>query len=168
MRTEPQPTQPPLKPTETLVEATGTSIPATHTPTTINVLNTDDPVCENGSRGVSSPATPPPQGGISTDMDSMFPPAPPAKVEAMYSTSMIVLTWGGTGTDVDQFYKVYGNVDGEECWQLIGILPIEGDNKGGYEFDILLPLQIEMQIFAITTVDIYGNESAQSIAEIID
>ena len=101
-------------------------------------------------------------------MDSMFPPAPPAKVEVIYSESGVLLTWGGTGTDVDQFYKVYRAKEGDECWQLIGIKPIEGDNKGGYEFDILIIVQTETHIFAITTVDIYGNESDLSIAEALD
>jgi hypothetical protein len=102
------------------------------------------------------------------EMDSMFPPAPPAKVEADHSASGIVLTWGGTGTDVDQFYKIYQNGEGDDCWQLIDIVPIEGDNKGRYEFNVLTTVQTETHIFAITTVDIYGNESDLSISEALD
>lgn len=102
------------------------------------------------------------------EMDSMFPPAPPAKVEAAYSGSRIILIWGGTGTDVDQFYKIYKKEEGDDCWQFIDIVSIEGDNKGAYEFDVLITLQTETYIFAITTVDIYGNESDLSIADVLD
>ena len=98
----------------------------------------------------------------------MFPPAPPAIVEAVYSASGIVLTWGGTGTDVDQFYKIYQREEGDDCWQFIGIASVEGDNKGGYEFNVAITVQTETQNFAITTVDIYGNESDLSIAEAFD
>ena len=167
-RTDPPPTQPPPEPTGAQVEATATSLPATQTPITINVQDTGDPFCENGQQGGSSPATPSPQAGISMEMDSMFPPAPPAILEAVYSASGTVLTWGGTGTDVDQFYKIYQREEGDDCWQLIGIESIEGDNKGGYEFDVVITVQTETQIFAITTVDIFGNESDLSIAEAFD
>jgi hypothetical protein len=168
MQTEPLPTQPPPEPTRTQVEPTATSIPATQTPITINVQDIGGQFCENGPQGGSSPATPSPQAGISIEMDSMFPPAPPAIVEAVYSASGIVLTWGGTGTDVDQFYKIYQREEGDDCWQLIGIVSIEGDNKGGYVFNVVNTDQTETQIFAITTVDIYGNESDFSITEAFD
>jgi hypothetical protein len=110
--------------------------------------------------------TPSPQAGISAAMDSMIPPAPPAKVEAAFSTNRVLLTWIGTGTDVDQFYKIYQRKKGGECWQLIGVKMIEGDNKGGYQFEITAIVLTGEIIYAVTTVDIYGNESIQSIAEL--
>ena len=97
----------------------------------------------------------------------MIPPSPPAKVEVIYSEAGVLLTWGSTGTDVDQFYKVYRSKKGDECWQLIGIKPIEGDNKGGYEFEATITVQTDSYIYAITTVDIYGNESDLSMADIL-
>ncbi|MFC1921742.1 hypothetical protein ACFLY4_00500 [Chloroflexota bacterium] len=167
-RTDPPPTQPSPEPIGVQVEPTATSRPATQTPITINVQDTGGQFCENGPQDVSSPATPSPQAGISMEIDSMFPPAPPAIVEAVYSASGILLTWGGTGTDVDQFYKIYQREEGDDCWQFIGIASVEGDNKGGYEFNVAITVQTETQNFAITTVDIYGNESGLSIAEAFD
>jgi hypothetical protein len=98
-------------------------------------------------------------------MDSMIPPAPPAKVEAAISANTVLITWSGTGTDVDQYYKIYQRKLGDECWQLIGVKKIEGDNKGGYKFEIKAIVLTNEIIYAVTTVDIYGNESIQSIAK---
>ena len=170
--TETLPTQPPPQPTERTIESTE-SIPeptepsplATHTSPAVSAQITDLTVCEGLPDGTPSPGTPTSQAGISVEIDSMFPPAPPAKVEGIYSESGILLTWGGTGTDVDQFYKVYLMMEGDDCWQLISIKMIEGDNKGGYEFEAIGIVQTENTTFAITTVDIYGNESILSIAE---
>jgi hypothetical protein len=174
IKTEPLSTRPPPQPTETIVETTELiaeptepSKVATHTPPVSSAPKSGFPVCDSLQDGVPSPATPSPQAGISVEMDSMFSPAPPAKVEVIYSEAGVLLTWGSTGTDVDQFYKVYRSKEGDECWQLIGIKPIEGDNKGGYEFEAIITVQTETYIYAITTVDIYGNESDLSMADIL-
>ncbi len=95
-------------------------------------------------------------------MDALIPPAPPARVEARQADDGIVVSWQGTGTDVDQFYKVYRKTSGEECWQAIGIQLIEGDNKGGYLFNVPLDERADEYAYAVTTVDIYGNESELS------
>jgi hypothetical protein len=169
--TEPIPTQMPTQtpqnsaaPTKVNTEPPEIVQPASPTPPLISASAADLPTCEPQIASDESPATPSPQAGISVGMDSMIPPAPPAKVELNYSVQATHLTWGGTGTDVDQFYRVYLIKDGDECWQPVGVKQIEGDNKGGYQFEITNPSPEEATVFAVTTVDIYGNESSLSIA----
>ncbi len=170
---EPSPTQPapqPVEPTTEPVTETTDLVPEPTEPTPASTIASSPKsgftVCDALPGGVDSPASPLPQAGISVEMDSMFPPAPPAKVELIYSEAGVLLIWGGTGTDVDQFYKIYRSKEGDDCWQLIGVKTIVGDNKGGYEFETIGIVQTDAYIFAITTVDIYGNESNLSIAEI--
>ena len=89
----------------------------------------------------------------------MIPPAPPAKVELSVSDGGVVVTWQGTGTDVDEFYNIYQRVAGDECWVHVGAVPIEGENIGWYEYYGILTSKANTHSYAVTTVDIYGNES---------
>lgn len=112
-------------------------------------------------------ATPSPQAGISVEVDRLIPPAPPARVEANLRDGSVVVTWQGTGTDVDQFYQVYRREKASECWQLVGMVEVEGENEGEYRFDAPMTEQPENVAYAVTTVDIYGNQSELStLAEI--
>ena len=96
------------------------------------------------------------------ELDSLIPPAPPTKVELSISEGGVVITWQGTGTDVDEFYTIYQRVAEDECWIHIGAVPIQGKNTGGYEFYVILTNKANTHSFAVTTVDIYGNESVLS------
>jgi hypothetical protein len=174
-RQEPSPSQLPPHPTEIIPEtteiittATETSKPPTSTLPVANPPTHGFTVCDEKPDDLPPPATPSPQAGIPVELDSTFPPAPPAKVEGISSESSVLLTWGGTGTDVDQFYKAYRRMEGDECWQLIGTILAEGDNKGGYQFESIGIVQAENYIYTITTIDIYGNESNLLIAEILN
>lgn len=104
-------------------------------------------------------ATPSPEAGISVEVDRLIPPAPPARVEAVVRDGNVLVTWQGTGTDVDQFYQVYLREEESECWQLIGIVEVEGENEGEYSFDAPMTEQPANYTYAVTTVDIYGNQS---------
>ncbi len=74
------------------------------------------------------------------------------------------MTWQGTGTDVDQSYNVYQLETEKECWVLIGTKPVEGENQGVYTFDTVKSGQPDANFYAVTTIDIYDNESDLSIA----
>jgi hypothetical protein len=165
--TEPLPTQPAPQATETEIEPQDTTSPTPNPLTTTSTPWSAFLACDVQPGNDAPPATPSPQAGITSALDSAIPPAPPAKVEAVYSADGVLLTWGGTGTDVDQFYKIYQRKQGDECWQYIGIKMIEGDNKGGYQFEVNGIVETDPSMFAITTVDIYGNESIQSMAEFL-
>jgi fibronectin type 3 domain-containing protein len=116
--------------------------------------------------GIIVGTTPSPEGGISVNVDQLIPPAPPAAVKAESGDEGVLVTWQGTGTDVDQFYQIYRQEQGEECWELIGVVPVEGDNKGRYSFSASPTEQLKEYKYAVTTVDIYGQESDLSqIAE---
>jgi hypothetical protein len=119
-------------------------------------------VLEGGTVGT----TPSPEGGISANLDQLIPPAPPAAVKAESEGEGVLVTWQGTGTDVDQFYQVYRQGQGKECWELIGVVPVKGDNKDRYSFSAPPTEQSKEYKYAVTTVDIYGHESNLSqIAE---
>ncbi len=96
------------------------------------------------------------------ELDSLIQPAPPANIAVATTQEGVKLTWQGTGTDVDDFYIVYQLAGGDDCWEIISIVPIEGDNSGVYEFHATLSGQALTHSFGISTVDIYGNESSLS------
>lgn len=111
-------------------------------------------------------ATPSPEEGISVEIDRLIPPAPPANVEAYLEANELFVSWQGTGTDVDQYYQVYRRGMNAECWEIIGIQTVIEDNKGGYIFNAPMIENPENFRFAVTTVDIYGNES--NLSQVIE
>lgn len=151
-RAAPLPTQATPQPTDTAIPAPGTEPPS-------GAPEPDFPVCDQETQGLSLGATPSPAAGISVEVDRLIPPAPPARVEAVVQDGNVLVTWQGTGTDVDQFYQVYRREQAGECWQLIGIVEVEGGNEGEYSFDAPVTEQPENYTYAVTTMDIYGNQS---------
>lgn len=119
----------------------------------------DFPVCDQEAQALALGATPSPAAGISVEVDRLIPPAPPARVEAVLQDGEAVVSWQGTGTDVDQFYQVYRREQDAECWQLIGFVEVQGENEGEYSFAAPVTAQEQDPSYAVTTVDIYGNES---------
>ncbi len=93
------------------------------------------------------------------EIDSLIPPAPPAFLNSSLSSDGALLTWQGTGTDVDQLYNLYRRGQERDCWEFIGTEPVEGDNRGIYTFKIMITDKPAAYIFGVTTVDIYANES---------
>lgn len=165
-------TQAIIKPTRLAPEPTEptAAIPTNQPPTTVNTPSQSDTseagfrVCESTSEDSTDRETPASQSGLSMELDSLIPPAPPAHVAAIASEKGVVVTWQGTGTDVDQFYNVYQRVEGDECWEHIGAVPIEDDNSGGYEFYARINGETSLYEFAVTTMDIYGSESSLSMS----
>ena len=165
-------TQAIIEPTRLAPDATEptAAIPTTRPPKTVNTPSQSDTseagfrVCKSASEDSSDLETPASQSGLSMELDSLIPPAPPAHVASIASEKGVVVTWQGTGTDVDQFYNVYQRVEGDECWEHIGAVPIEDDNSGGYEFYARINDKTSLYVFAVTTVDIYGSESSLSMS----
>ena len=146
------------------------AIPTNQPPKTVNTPSQSDTskadfrVCKSASEALTDRETPAPHSGLSMELDSLIPPAPPAHVTAIASDKGVAVTWQGTGTDVDQFYNVYQRVEGDECWEHIGAVPIVDDNSGGYEFYARINDETSLYLFAVTTVDIYGSESSLSMS----
>jgi hypothetical protein len=159
-RTAPPATQPAPQPTDTATPDQGTQPPS-------GAPQPDFPICDQEAQGLSVEATPSPEAGISVEVDRLIPPAPPARVEVGLQDGDVLVTWQGTGTDVDQFYQVYQREQASECWQLIGIVEVEGENEGQYSFDAPVTDQPENYTYAVTTVDIYGNQSELSALAVI-
>jgi hypothetical protein len=157
------------RPTESLPSPTAAVVPATSAPSTPTLeftAESDVGFCSRVLEGGIGGTTPSPEGGLSVSIDQLIPPAPPPAVKAESRGEDMLVTWQGTGTDVDQFYKVYRLEQGEDCWELIGVVPVEGDNKQGYSFNAPRTEQAKEYQYAVTTVDIYGTESDLSqIAE---
>lgn len=151
-RTPPQATQTPPQPSDTPVPPQTTQPPS-------GAPTPDFAACDEEAEGLSIGATPSPQAGISVEVDRLIPPAPPARVEAVRQNAHVRVTWQGTGTDVDQFYQVYRREQASECWQLIGVVEVEGENEGQYSLNVPLNDQPQDATYAVTTVDIYGNQS---------
>ncbi|HEX6304439.1 MAG TPA: hypothetical protein VFZ76_09640 [Anaerolineales bacterium] len=151
-RTTSTATQPTPQPTDTAIPLAGTQPPS-------GAPQPDFTVCDQEAQGLPVGATPSPEAGISVEVDRLIPPAPPARVEAVVRDGNVLVTWQGTGTDVDQFYQVYLREEESECWQLIGIVEVEAENEGEYSFDAPMTEQPANYTYAVTTVDIYGNQS---------
>ena len=156
-RSEPQPSQ-------TLPEPTEPSLPLTNTPliSTPSPPNTPESafvVCDKPPDDSALSKTPSQQEGLSVEIDSLIPPAPPAFVNSSLSEDGALVTWQGTGTDVDQFYNVYRRGPEQDCWEFLGVELVEGDNRGVYAFNAMITDKQTTYIFGVTTVDIYGNES---------
>ena len=62
------------------------------------------PISEELSPTLST--TPTPQG-ISQEMDALIPPIPPAQLAATRQGQGVLLSWMGTGSDIDTHYGIY-------------------------------------------------------------
>ena len=75
----------------------------------------------------------------------------------------MLLSWQGTGEDIVVFYKVYRRQIHTDQWDLIGTVPVAGDNQGGYEFrDVTIASAPSAFEYAVSAQDHYGNESPLS------
>ncbi len=120
-------------------------------------------ICDAAPDGVLVETPISDQAGISLEADMAIPPAPPAKVEFRTDEGGALVSWQGTGTDVDHFYKIYRQAVTGDCWQLIGVVLVEGDNKGTYQFNAPDHVAGDSHAFAVATVDIYRKESGLSL-----
>lgn len=155
-------TDPPLTPTTTLLTAPHVASPTLESATPPPSLGGSFVVCldTNGkSRASGVPSIPAEGAGISVEQDHFIPPVPPGRVEAQIVADGVQLFWQGTGTDVDQFYQIYRKEVEDDCWELIGLEPVVGDNQGTYTFSIPDSDQPGTFSYAVTTLDVYGNES---------
>jgi hypothetical protein len=112
------------------------------------------------------PATPTPQG-ISQEMDALIPPIPPAQFAATRQDSAVLLSWQGTGSDIDTHYVVYRRGSANDQWRVIGFVAVLGDNRGAYSF-LDKPADPEISYsYALSTVNRYGKESSQTTIELL-
>jgi hypothetical protein len=127
--------------------------------------------------------TPTPQG-ISQEMDALIPPIPPAQLTATRSTDGVLLSWFGTGSDIDTHYAVYRRPAGSQAWEALGFVVVQGDNRGDYSYldasvqaldasvqaldsftqalDASAPAGQSLE-YSVTTFDHYGKESDRAI-----
>jgi hypothetical protein len=120
--------------------------------------------------------TPTPQG-ISQEMDALIPPIPPAQLAATRSADGVLLSWLGTGSDIDTHYAVYRRPAGSDAWQVLGFVAVQGDNRGDYTYldasvqaldSFTQALDASAQTgqsleYSVTTFDHYGKESDRAI-----
>jgi len=104
--------------------------------------------------------------GISQEMDALIPPIPPAQLAATRSASGVLLTWLGTGSDIDTHYAVYRRPAGSETWQALGFVAIQGDNRGAYSYLDALAEAGQSLEYSVTTFDRYGKESDRAIIQV--
>lgn len=104
-------------------------------------------------------ATSTPQG-ISQEMDALIPPIPPAQLSATRQDLGILLTWMGTGSDIDTHYNVYRRDTASGEWQVIASVAVLKDNRGAYSYLDLPPESGDAVSYAVSTVDRYGKESS--------
>ena len=167
-RSEPQPSRTLPEPTEPSLPLTNT--PLTNTPLTNNPSPQDAPesafgVCDKPPDDLALSKSHSQQEGLSLEIDRLIPPAPPANASFSLSDETVAVTWQGTGTDVDEFYNIYRLREGEDCWELVGIEPVEGQNQGVYTFNAMVTDRQGGDAYGVATVDLYNNESDLSIAE---
>lgn len=113
--------------------------------------------------------TPTPQG-ISQEMDALIPPIPPAQLAATRSVDGVLLSWLGTGSDIDTHYAIYRRPTGSQVWQVLGFVAVQGDNRGDYTYldasvqalDAFTPAGQSLE-YSVTTFDHYGKESDRAI-----
>ena len=152
------------QPSRTLPATNDISLAATETSSPANPPDSAFAVCDQQAEGANLDNETSQGEGLSLEIDSLIPPAPPANASFSLSQESVEVTWPGTGTDVDQFYNVYRLGQEQDCWKSIGMEPVEGDNRGVYTFDTVIADKLATYIYALTTVDIYGNESDLTIA----
>jgi hypothetical protein len=73
------------------------------------------------------------------------------------------LQWAGTGSDVVTDYLLYRRINGDEAWEVVREVPVEGDNRGLYELcDDTLSATASSVEYALVARDLYGNTSQLS------
>jgi len=104
--------------------------------------------------------------GISQEMDALIPPIPPAQLSATRQTDGVRLSWMGTGSDIDTHYVIYRRLPGEDAWQTLGFVAIQGDNRGAYSYLDASPEAGQTSEYSVTTFDRYGKESDRAIIQL--
>ena len=112
---------------------------------------------------LSSTATP---QGISQEMDALIPPIPPAQLTAAVTQGGIILSWIGTGSDVDTHYVIYRRIPGSEGWQPLGFVEVQGDNRGDYSYMDATAQPGQPLEYSVTTFDRYGKESDRATIQV--
>ncbi len=92
-------------------------------------------------------------------MDALIPPIPPAQLAVIRSAGGVLLSWLGTGSDIDTHYVIYRRLPGEDAWQALGFVATEGDNRGAYSYLDASPDAGQTSEYSVTTFDRYGKES---------
>jgi hypothetical protein len=92
-------------------------------------------------------------------MDALIPPIPPAQLAATRQAEEVLLTWMGTGSDIDTHYVVYRRLSGGEAWDALGFVAVQGDNRGAYSYLDTSPSAGQTSEYSVTTFDHYGKES---------
>ena len=99
-------------------------------------------------------------GGINLEQDSLIPPIPPGPLTVVSTQDCPELEWQGTGSDIIVSYKIYRRQINAKIWNLVAVVPMKGDNQGGYIFcDKTIGYQLSFNEYAISAQDHYGNES---------
>jgi fibronectin type 3 domain-containing protein len=99
------------------------------------------------------------ENGISMEEDSKLSPLYPNKLSASIQENQIILTWVGTGSDVIEYYKIYRKSVNDDKWEYIDRVNSSEDNRGQYYYRERITAQNFAYEYAVTAVDIYGNES---------
>ena len=121
------------------------------------------PPSEGLSPTLSATSTP---QGISQEMDALIPPIPPAQLATSRQQDGVLLSWMGTGLDIDTHYVVYRRSSGGDTWEALGYIATQGDNRGAYSYLDTPPAAGQAYSYAVTTVNRYGKESDQAIVEL--
>jgi len=104
--------------------------------------------------------------GISQDMDALIPPIPPAQLAATRQAEGVLLSWMGTGSDIDTHYVIYRRLPGEDAWQTLGFVATEGDNRDAYSYLDASAEAGQSQEYSVSTFDQYGKESDRTIIQV--
>lgn len=111
-------------------------------------------------------STTPTTQGISQEMDALIPPIPPAQLAAERTSGGILLSWTGTGSDVDTHYAIYRRSPGSEAWEMLGFVAIQGDNRGDYSYLDATAEAGQPLEYSVTTFDRYGKESDRATIQV--
>jgi hypothetical protein len=98
-------------------------------------------------------------------MDALIPPIPPAQLAVERRDAGNLLSWLGTGSDIDTHYIVYQRTSANDTWQAIGYVAVVGDNRGVYRFLDDTADRQQMYAYAVSTINHYGKESSQTTIE---
>ena len=136
----------------------GTSTPDSIVSPTISLpTSTSSPIPED------TPVQQDPGEGITFEENQGLPSIPPHQMEIALSETGITISWAGTGSDIDLYYTVYRRPLGGVDWEQIGIIPVEGNNRGNYRFEYTVTVEeIDLYEYAVSTTDQYGKESQLS------
>lgn len=101
-----------------------------------------------------------PQGGITFEEDRQIAPPSPFPT-VVYGEKVVNIQWQGTRLDTVTKYAIYRQCKNDRSWQPIGNISVEGDDTGIYFFTDENGNDCE---YAVSTIDIYGNESLKEKA----